>query len=149
MNLRPTSISLAFFILLWITPIQLSGCEESRPRCAQCGMFVDLAPRWRAGALNEAGSEVSFDSPKCLLRWLASERGRGAQGPWVTEYYGQRHAEVSSVWWVIGSDVEGPMGRDLVPLDSEQAAQRFLTEHHGAKVLRRDDIRADVLRDLH
>ena len=45
---------------------------------------------------------------------------------------------------VIGSDVLGPMGHEFVPLASEEEAADFAKEHKGARVLRFDDISAEL-----
>jgi nitrous oxide reductase accessory protein NosL len=123
------------------------GAREQRPRCAWCGMFADTSPAFRAGATAADGKPVHFDSPRCLMQWLASDRGRGAEAPWVTEYYGQRKAPAAFCWYVVGSDVIGPMGPDLIPLADELSARRFADEHGGRRVLRFDEIDAAALEE--
>ena len=49
---------------------------------------------------------------------------------------------------VVGSDVLGPMGHELVPFVSENDAREFLEDHDGVRILRFDDIDPDLLRDL-
>ena len=111
-------------------------------------MFVDAQPRWAAGAIEAGGRDVRFDAPRCMFAWLQSTSGRGGEAPWVTEYYTQRKRPAAFVWYVVGSDVTGPMGPDLVPIGDEAAAQRFREEHHGRAVLPYDAVNAAALAGL-
>lgn len=130
----------------------MTGCDRQAAsrapdpsRCARCGMRVDLAPEFRAGATDRDGREVAFDAPKCLFRWMKSPAGEGARDPWVTEYYGQSRQPVDEVVFVVGSDVVGPMGHDLVPVGDRDAADRFLGDHDGDRIVDPGDVDAALL----
>lgn len=126
-----------------------SGCGgKPRTRCERCGMFTDANPRWAAGAVAAGGRKVSFDAPRCMFAWLQDAAGIGAEAPWITEYYTQRKHPAAFVWYVVGSDLAGPMGPDLVPIGDEAGARRFRVEHDGRAVLRFDAIDAAVLARL-
>jgi len=123
--------------MLLLTLALVAGCRHDAPervRCAQCGMYVDLAPRWIAGAVDGSGEEVRFDCPKCLLRWRRSDRGAGARDAWVTEYYTQEHRPLEGIVFVVGSDLTSPMGNDLVPVGDDETASRFVADHGGHAV---------------
>ena len=139
------SLIFAFFSGVFALFVAGACNREERPRCERCGMFVDAQPRWRAGAVAAGGRAVHFDAPRCLFAWLRSDAARGSEAPWVTEYYAQRRRPAAFLWYVAGSDVTGPMGPDLIPLDDEAAAQRFREEHRGTRVLRFDAIDAATL----
>lgn len=128
----------------------LGACESepSRARCPQCGMFTDAAPRWRVGLTGPDGAEHTFDSPKCMVRWMHGDDGRGASLAWVTEYYTQERRPVANIHFVVGSDVESPMGRDLVPVAGREAATRFSADHGGTAVLTLADITDEILASL-
>lgn len=96
--------------------------DDARARCPECGMYVDLGPRWNAGL-----GDLVFDTPKCMLRRRAQAGGGAA---WVIEYYSQQRAALDAVRLVEGSDVVGPMGRDLVPVAPAHVA-RFVADHGG------------------
>lgn len=133
--------------LLALSFLLVAACGgDDRPRCAECGMYADVAPAFEAGAVASDGTTVHFDAPRCLFKWLASARGRGAHDVWVTEHYAQRHVDAGSVVYVAGSDVVGPMGRDLVPVERSSAA-RFVSDH-GGRIVERGAIDASVLRSL-
>lgn len=142
-RLLPLGLSLLFMLLG-------TACGEERPereRCPQCGMFVDLAPRWNAGLVDGSGSPRVFDSPKCMMRWAAAESGSGSRDAWVVEYYDQERRPMANVVLVMGSDVIGPMGADLVPVAPGESAERFITDH-GGRVVAPGDVDADVLREV-
>ena len=115
-------------------------------RCDLCGMVVDPESGWRAGGASADGGELSFDTPKCLFRHH-HERGPVSE-PWVIEYDSQARRPADELFYVLGSDVEGPMGRDLVPLASRERAQGFLADHQGERVLAFDEVTADVAAEL-
>jgi len=122
-------------LLVWLV-----ACGDAeRERCAECGMFVDLAPRWMAGY--EDGPR--FDTPKCAFRHDLAR----ARAGWVTEYYSQTRRDVDGVRFVVGSDVIGPMGADLVPVGGESQAERFV-EDHGGRIVEVGEIDDALLRSL-
>jgi nitrous oxide reductase accessory protein NosL len=49
---------------------------------------------------------------------------------------------------VIGSDVLGPMGHELIPLETREDAEEFLRDHRGVRILRRDEVTAELLERL-
>ncbi len=126
----------------------MAGCRARGERCAKCGMLVEAAPRWIAGLTNATGRQQRFCAPRCMFAWLRSPGGEGARDAWVTEYYGQRRMSVEDVLFVAGSDVVGPMGASLVPVAGEEAARRFLHDHHGARIVAAGRVTRALLRDL-
>jgi hypothetical protein len=66
----------------------------------------------------------------------------------VTEYYGLRRIAARQAWYVIGSDVLGPMGHELIPLATPEDADEFLRDHAGKRILRFEEVTAALLADL-
>jgi copper chaperone NosL len=102
----------------------------SRPvRCATCGMKIDRASPWTA-ELTFEGREVFFDTPRCAI---VAFRGpfRGATEAHFREYYSQETRPAAGLSFIVGSDVLGPMGPDLVPVEAGRA-RRFALDHNGA-----------------
>lgn len=98
-------------------------------RCAHCGMHI--AGDWlTSGAHTAAGVAVRFDTPKCLFAWLGTPPGAGASRAWATEYYAREHRPIEELSYVIGSDLTGPMGADLIPVDGH-LGDRFVGDHGG------------------
>lgn len=133
---------LAFIALL------VAGCggdsaetEAPAARCATCGMIVAPESGWRAGAADEA-----FDSPKCLFRHV--HRGGDASDAWVIEYYSQERRPAREMLFVTGTDLESPMGRDLVPVEGRDAAERLRVDHHGEGVLAWNEVERELIEEL-
>ncbi len=49
----------------------------------------------------------------------------------ITDYYSQKPIDGIKAYYVIGSDVNGPMGEELIPFSSIESAKTFLQDHHG------------------
>ncbi len=123
-------------------------------KCPVCGMFVAGYKDFLAAAVFRDGATVFFDGCKDMFRFL-SDVGAYAPGRqrddvaavWATDYYGLRWIDASQAFFVLGSDVLGPMGRELIPLAKETEARQFLKDHKG-RLLRFAEVTPDVLRDI-
>lgn len=118
-----------------------SDGAEATARCATCGMVVAPDSGWRAG-----GDDLAFDAPKCLFRYR--HREGDVPNAWVIEYYAQERRPAREMLYVIGTDLEGPMGRDLVPVEGREAAERLMADHHGERILAFDEVTQDVVEGL-
>jgi copper chaperone NosL len=118
-------------------------------------MFVAKYPEWAATLVFKDGAAEHFDGAKDLFKYLfdlakyAPGRTRTDIGAVaVTEYYGLTRIDPHAAWFVIGSDVLGPMGHELVPLASRDDAEEFMRDHQGTEVLRFDDVTPELLNRL-
>ena len=125
-----------------------------RDRCPVCGMFVARYADWTAEILFLDGGYAVFDGVKDLARYWA-DMGRFAPGRdaqqvravFVTDYYTLRPVDARPASFVLGSDVLGPMGRELIPFERREDAEGFLADHRGERIVGFREI-ADVLPDL-
>ncbi|GAB6042545.1 nitrous oxide reductase accessory protein NosL [Endothiovibrio diazotrophicus] len=123
--------------------------------CPVCGMFVAKYPNWVATVRYKDGHAHHFDGAKDLLKYL-HDLPRYAPGHQqediaaiaVTDYYGLAHIDAHDALFVIGSDVYGPMGHELVPLATREDAEEFMADHAGRRILRFDEITPEILQDL-
>ena len=120
-----------------------------------CGMFVAPYPNWTAAARFPDGSVAYFDGPKDMIRYtFAVERFDPArkdqkiESLWVTEYYAASLMPAAELYFVVGSDVLGPMGHELVPVHGEESARVFAVDHHGKQVLPFADLTPAVVSEL-
>lgn len=120
---------------------------QAGEHCAHCGMTIEEGSGFTTGATDGAGHDVFFDSPKCLFRWLGQSAGAGARGAWVTEYFTRTHTPIDDAFYVLGSDVSGPMGADLVPVAPRDRAEHFASSH-GGRVLTRAEVTSEVVEGL-
>lgn len=135
-------------------PIKLPA-PGPRDTCPVCGMFVARYPYWVATLQWRDGKLVHFDGAKDCFKYLLDlaryARGRSqadiaAIG--VTGFYATERIDAAGAWYVIGSDVLGPMGHELVAHDSEAEAREFLADHRGRRILRFADVTLDLLAAL-
>jgi nitrous oxide reductase accessory protein NosL len=126
-----------------------------RDKCPVCGMFVAKYPDWVAAIRFTDGSYAVFDGAKDLFKfWLdmaafdRSRRPADVASIQVTDYYAVKPVDARKAYFVVGSDVLGPMGHELVPFESEADARAFLADHRGRRVLRFDEVGPAVLREL-
>lgn len=111
-------------------------------RCPVCGMFVAPYPDWIATIVFKDDSQLFFDGAKDLFRYYFSlpnendSRNREEVASiYLTDYYSTRLLPVEELFLVIGSDIYGPMGHELIPVAGEDAAKTFATDHKGEKVI--------------
>jgi copper chaperone NosL len=123
--------------------------------CPVCGMFVAKYPEWVATVRYKDGHVHHFDGAKDLFKYLL-DLGKWApdhqlseiETIGVTEYYSLQKIDARQAWYVIGSDVLGPMGHELIPLETQADAEGFLKDHHGVAVLRYQEVTLDILDKL-
>lgn len=119
-----------------------------RDKCPVCGMFVAPYPEWTAELVFSDGSYAVFDGPKDLFRFYLDMARFGSRrlpadvrGIFVTDYYSLEPIEAESAFYVLGGDVLGPMGRELIPFRTREAAQGFLADHRGERIVVFGEIR--------
>lgn len=126
-----------------------------RDTCPVCGMIVAKYPEWVATVLYDDGEAVHFDGAKDFFKYLVDMEkyapGRSMEqivGMGVTEYYGLQLVDAKAARYVIGSDTYGPMGHELIPLQTQVDADDFMRDHAGIRQLGFDDVTMDVLNGL-
>jgi len=152
---------IAMLFLLLLTPVPGAAADvgvpdpQLRDTCPVCGMLVARYPAWIATVLHEDGHADHFDGAKDLFRYLFDLQryapGRSAgeiTAIGVTEYYGLTRIDAHAAWYVIGSGVLGPMGHELVPLETRADAEEFMDDHQGSRILRFDDVTPELLERL-
>lgn len=122
-------------------------------KCPVCGMFVEKYKEWIAQVVFADGASAFFDGPKDMFRYYfnvsrfdRSRKQADISAIFVTEYYSTKPMDARKAWFVTGSDVFGPMGSELVPVDSEARAREFMKDHAGKKVLRFADVGIEDVR---
>jgi len=118
-------------------------------------MFVYKYPHWVGVVVYPAGGRYYFDGAKDLFKFRFAP-GRYVRGrKWVkgtavlvTDYYSVKLIDGRRAWYVIGSDVLGPMGRELIPFKTKADARTFMKDHKGQKVLKFDQVTPAVIKRL-
>ncbi len=135
---------------LGMTPVPpLPGAGE---KCPVCGMFVAKYPRW-IGVITFAGNSTAyFDGAKDLFKYLfdlenyrPDTQTSDIQNIHVTEYYDVRLIPAKTAFFVVGSDVYGPMGTELIPFASMEDANTFLADHGGRQVVTFSEVTPELI----
>lgn len=123
-----------------------------RDACPVCGMIVAKYPEWIATVLYDDGEAVHFDGAKDFFKYLQDMEkyapGRSKDqivGMGVTEYYGLQLVDAQAAQYVIGSDVYGPMGHEMIPLQTDVDTNDFFRDHAGVRKLGFDEVTMDML----
>ena len=121
-------------------------------KCPVCGMFTYKYPRWAAQIFykhNDHEHHLSFDGVKDLMKFYFNPKKWGDYSVdhknitkiLVTDYYSQKGIDGTKAYYVIGSDIFGPMGNELIPFENIEDAKVFKTDHRGTKVIQFKDIK--------
>jgi len=160
MKTRSTTLAILLAAAVALAP----GAARAEPpavkpgpgeKCPVCGMFVVKYPAWVTGVTFADGSRAVFDGAKDLFKFL-QDPGRWAPGrtradvksTFVTDYYDLVQLDAHAAFFVVGSDVYGPMGEELVPLAKKADAEEFLADHQGKRILRFDEVTPELLKTL-
>jgi nitrous oxide reductase accessory protein NosL len=111
-------------------------------------MLVAGYPNWVSQIIFSDGTYALFDGPKDMFRYYFSiakynpaKKQVDIDAIYVTEYYSTKFMDARKLFFIKGSDVDGPMGVELVPIDSAEKAREFMKDHHGKKVLKFDEVK--------
>lgn len=126
-----------------------------KDKCPVCGMFVKKYPDWMSQIVFKDGSYVVFDGAKDMFRYyLEGKRYKGSyrlsdiDSVYVTDYYQLRVIDAREATYVLGSDVYGPMGHELIPFARVEDAKEFMKDHRGKDILKFGDITPERLKGL-
>ena len=143
-------------LLLAVSPVGAANKTPQKPgpqdKCPVCGMLVAAFPNWVSSVTFKDGSYVFFDGPKDMFKYLLdlkrynpSKQPGDVEAVRVTDYYKVVPIDGRKAWYVVGSDVNGPMGEDLIPFEKESDAKAFSKDHKGKKVLPFDAVKLETL----
>jgi nitrous oxide reductase accessory protein NosL len=126
-----------------------------RDKCPVCGMFVAKYPDFIAQVIFRDGTVFYFDGVKDLMkfyfrldRYSPGRKQDDIAAVWVTDYYRMSPVDGRKAHYVIGSNVYGPMGKELIPFEKKAEAEEFLRDHRGERVLAFGEITPDLLKGL-
>jgi len=124
-------------------------------KCPVCGMFVAKYPDWVAQVRFADGQTAFFDGATDLCKYWFDighyHPGRSAAGVgtvYVTDYYTLEPIAAEAAFFVVGSNVYGPMGRELIAFKAAEQAQEFMRDHRGSKILRFEAVTPEIVRSL-
>jgi copper chaperone NosL len=127
----------------------------ARDKCPVCGMFVAKYPDFVAQVTFQDGSYAVFDGAKDMFKYFLdmkkyapAKRVEDIASIYVTDYYSLEPIDGFTAWYATGSDVYGPMGKELIPFAKESDARGFMKDHKGKALLQFKAVNAEVIRGL-
>jgi copper chaperone NosL len=144
---------LAFWLATWATFVVAQNVPKpgAKDLCPVCGMLVSKYPNWVAVVTWKDGHAHFFDGAKDMFKFLhdlpkfaPGHRKVDIAAIYVTDFYNLERIDARKALFVVGSDVLGPMGHELVPLANKADAEDFLKDHKGKKILAFDRVSAEI-----
>lgn len=132
---------------------QIEVPKESK--CPVCGMFVAKYPKW-VGLIEHKNHKFYFDGAKDMFKFYFDPKryfyNDGVTSEFkdvfVTDYYTLQQLKANEAWYVLGSNVYGPMGHELIPFETKEKAMQFANEHNGKEVISFDEITNEKVWEL-
>jgi copper chaperone NosL len=146
-------------VAILVAPVYAGEKKPVKPgakdKCPVCGMFVSKYPDFLAQIIFRDGSHAMFDGSKDMFKYYLnmktynpSKRPSEIDSVYVTDYYSLKPVDGLKAYYVIGSDINGPMGRELIPFEKEGDAKEFLKDHKGKKLVLFNQVTALMLRGM-
>lgn len=156
------TLTLSLSLVLTLTLFSYAHSAERkiiRPlpkdKCPVCGMFVAKYPDWLAAIVFKDGSYAVFDGVKDMMkyyhnlkRYNPSKRLTDINSIQVNDYYRLAPIDGLKAYYVIGSNIYGPMGKELIPFEKKEDAEEFMVDHVGKGLLKFHEITPEVLKGL-
>jgi len=129
-------------------------------KCPVCGMFTYKYPKWAAQIFYKHDNHehhYSFDGVKDMMKFYFNPMAWGdyknsvkknISKILVTDYYSQKAIDATKAYYVIGSDIYGPMGNELIPFENKDDAKTFKSDHRGTNIIEFKDIIEDEVYKL-
>ena len=128
---------------------------SSKDKCPVCGMFVAKYPDFLAQVIFKDGSYVVFDGTKDMFkyyfnmkRYTPSKKPADIDSIYVTDYYSLSPVDGLKSYYVAGSNIYGPMGRELIPFEKEGDAKEFMADHSGKSRLAFKEVNQEIIAGL-
>lgn len=124
-------------------------------RCPVCGMYVSMFHDWNARIKFKDSTVAIFDGPKDMFKYYLDIRNYNPSRSkdevtaiLVKDYYSTTDIDAQQAYFVIWSDIYGPMGHEPIPFEKESDAREFMREHNGTKILGFKDVTREVILSL-
>ena len=113
-------------------------------KCPVCGMFVSKYPKW-AAMMKHDGKVYYFDGVKDMMKYYIFDGDflydrTHISKMTVSDYYTLETIPAKEAFYVLDSDIFGPMGHELIPFKSQKSAKTFIAEHNGKAIVKFDEI---------
>jgi len=124
-------------------------------KCPVCGMFVARFPDFLAQVIFKDGSYAVFDGAKDMFkyyldmaRYNPAKKESDIDSIYMMDYYTLTPIDGLKAYYIIGSDMYGPMGKELIPFEKEADAQEFMKNHHGKSMVKFGEVTTAMLKEM-
>jgi len=124
---------------------KLSVTKEEK--CQVCGMYLHYYPTWVSQINYPKGETYKFDGIKDMMKFYFNNK-EGIVDILVQDYYTLETLDAREAFFVIGSDVTGPMGHELIAFGDKKKAISFSLEHKGKIPLGFEEVTEYMVRHL-
>jgi nitrous oxide reductase accessory protein NosL len=151
---------LSLLIVLCLAAVSLAAepqgsTSPQKEKCSVCGMFTSMFADRNARIQFKDSSQAAFCGAKCMFKYYLNMSKYGSSKSnndiaviSVKDYYSATSVDALKAFFVIWSDVYGPMGHEPIPFGKEADAKKFLKEHKGKKVIRFKDVNPGLITSL-
>ena len=122
--------------------------------CGKCGMFPAKYPRWQSQIIFKDGTMIPFDGCKCMFNYIVAmgefDKTHSRDeifAIWVKDFNSESWINGVDAYYVVGSNMMGPMGKELIPFADQADAMKFQQEQSGRMMLY-SQITQEVLKNL-
>lgn len=159
---KRSALILALLFAIVFLSVSAVFAEDKKPltpspkdKCPVCGMFVAKYPDWISQVVFKDGTVFFFDGAKDMFKFYFNLKRYSPKRTiddisaiYVTDYYNLNPIDGFTAIYVIGSDIYGPMGRELIPFGKNHEALEFKRDHKGKEILKFQNLSPDIMKGL-
>jgi nitrous oxide reductase accessory protein NosL len=128
---------------------------SAKDKCPVCGMFVAKYPDFLVQVVFKDGKRAFFDGTKDMFKYYfnltkynPAKKTSDIAAVFVTDYYSLKPVDGFNAYYVGGSNVFGPMGKELIPFEKEAEAKEFMADHVGKTLLKIKEVTPEIIKAL-
>jgi len=119
--------------------------------CTVCGMYPASYPKHKCQILAKDGKTLHFCSTKCMVNYNADpakyvKEPAGTKMAWVTLYSDGMYESAFGAYYVVGSQINGPMGKEAIPFKLKKNAEEFV-KANGGKIVSFSQLTPELIVD--
>ena len=123
-------------------------------KCPVCGMYPAVSPKWHSQVHFNDGTFLAFDGCKDMFKFLlhiSSYDKKHAKDDvnavFVKDFHSGKWINALDTYFVAGSNVLGPMGKQLIPFSDNDKAMEFINSN-GGEMIRYNNVTMDTIKAL-
>jgi copper chaperone NosL len=136
-------------------PMGSGGNPMHKVRCSACGMSVAMFADSNARIEFKDSTRAVFDGAKCMFKYHLdvkkydpSKSRDDVSAIFVKDYNSKEDIDARLAFYVVWSDVYGPMGHEPIPFRNDSEAKKFMKDHQGKQVLKLAEITTELITSL-